>query len=131
MERQTMIAGYYRAAVLVALVLLLAGCGGNSPKTLPQSCVVQASPQEFAYQLTSSGDGTTVSMFALNTCTGTISSTTPPTAPSGLMPGQMPAEDMIVDPMGRFAYIANLVSNATDQANIAMFTINRSTGVLT
>jgi 6-phosphogluconolactonase (cycloisomerase 2 family) len=37
---------------------------------------------------------------------------------------------MVADPLGRFAYVANLVSNASDQSTISMFTINSSTGVL-
>jgi 6-phosphogluconolactonase len=36
-----------------------------------------------------------------------------------------------VDPAGRFAYVANLMSNASDEATISMFTIDSSTGVLT
>jgi 6-phosphogluconolactonase (cycloisomerase 2 family) len=38
---------------------------------------------------------------------------------------------MVVDPRGRFAYVANLVSNASDLATISMYTINATTGVLT
>jgi 6-phosphogluconolactonase (cycloisomerase 2 family) len=38
---------------------------------------------------------------------------------------------MVVDPAGRFAYVANLVSNASDLATISMYTINPTTGVLT
>jgi len=38
---------------------------------------------------------------------------------------------MVVDPAGRFAYVANLGSNAVDAGTISMFTINSSTGVLT
>ena len=38
---------------------------------------------------------------------------------------------MVADPLGRFAYVANLVSNASDLATISMFTINPGTGVLT
>lgn len=37
---------------------------------------------------------------------------------------------MVVDPRGRFAYVANLVSNATDLSTISMYTINSTTGVL-
>jgi sugar lactone lactonase YvrE len=38
---------------------------------------------------------------------------------------------MVVDPAGRFAYVANLMSNASDEATISMYTINAGTGVLT
>jgi 6-phosphogluconolactonase (cycloisomerase 2 family) len=37
---------------------------------------------------------------------------------------------MVADPLGRFAYVANLVSNASDLSTISMFTINPTTGVL-
>jgi 6-phosphogluconolactonase (cycloisomerase 2 family) len=37
---------------------------------------------------------------------------------------------MAVDPGGRFAYVANLMSKAADLAAISMYTINSSTGVL-
>lgn len=38
---------------------------------------------------------------------------------------------MVADPLGRFAYVANLVSNASDQATISMYTIDATTGILT
>jgi len=38
---------------------------------------------------------------------------------------------MVVDPQGRFAYVANLVSNASDLSTISMYTINSTSGVLT
>ena len=38
---------------------------------------------------------------------------------------------MVVDPAGRFAYVANLMSNASDEATISMFTVDSSSGVLT
>jgi 6-phosphogluconolactonase (cycloisomerase 2 family) len=38
---------------------------------------------------------------------------------------------MVVDPLGRFAYVANLVSNASDLASISMYTIDSTTGILT
>jgi 6-phosphogluconolactonase (cycloisomerase 2 family) len=41
------------------------------------------------------------------------------------------SEQMVVDAAGRFAYVANLMSNALDQATISMFTIDSTTGVLT
>lgn len=37
---------------------------------------------------------------------------------------------MVVDPLGRFAYVANLVSNASDLSTISMYTIDPATGVL-
>ena len=38
---------------------------------------------------------------------------------------------MVVDPLGRFAYVANLVSDASDPSTISMYTINPTTGMLT
>jgi 6-phosphogluconolactonase (cycloisomerase 2 family) len=38
---------------------------------------------------------------------------------------------MVVDPLGRFAYVANLVSNASDLSTISMYTISPTTGLLT
>ena len=112
---------------LTALVLALvaAGCGGN--KISPPACV-PAAAQQFAYLLNS--NDTQVSMFSINSCTGTFMATTPATVATGVSPGQLGAEDMVVDPLGRFTYVANLVSNASDQATISMYTINPATGVL-
>ncbi len=38
---------------------------------------------------------------------------------------------MVADPLGRFAYVANLVSNVSGPSSISMYTINPATGVLT
>src|SRR5947199_5705408 len=119
---------FFRFLALSALTLIATGCGSNSITSslsltpLPTPACVPASPQEFAYQLT--GDGQTVSMFTQNSCTGAFTATTPATISTGISPGQIPAEDIAVDPLGRFLYVANLVSNASPgQATIAMFTI--------
>jgi len=116
-----------RSRIFAALVvaLIAAGCGGN--KVLPPACV-PAAAQQFAYLLNS--NNTDVSMFTINSCTGAFTATTPATVATGVSPGQMGAEDMVVDPLGRFAYVANLVSNSSDQATISMYTINAATGVL-
>jgi 6-phosphogluconolactonase (cycloisomerase 2 family) len=37
---------------------------------------------------------------------------------------------MAIDPTGKFLYVANLVSNATDAATVSMFTIDPNTGML-
>jgi 6-phosphogluconolactonase (cycloisomerase 2 family) len=58
-----------------------------------------------------------------------------PTTPASISTGyafpQGEAEQMVADPLGRFAYVANLVSNASDLSTISMYTINPTTGVLT
>jgi 6-phosphogluconolactonase len=116
-----------RTLVAIVLPLLAVGCGGNKISTTP-GCV-PAAPQQFAYLLNSSNDKQ-ISMFSLDSCTGAFAATSPATVATGVSPGQLGAEDMVVDPLGRFAYAANLVSNASDQATISMFTINPATGVL-
>jgi 6-phosphogluconolactonase (cycloisomerase 2 family) len=68
-------------------------------------------------------------MYTVNSCTGELSPTAPSTVPTGVNNG-FNAEAMAVDPLGRFLYVANLGSNATDAATISMFTINPKTGVL-
>jgi 6-phosphogluconolactonase (cycloisomerase 2 family) len=67
-------------------------------------------------------------MYTIDSC-GAFTPTTPATAPIDATP--YGSEQMVVDPLGRFAYVANLVSNASDLATISMYTINSSTGVLT
>jgi 6-phosphogluconolactonase (cycloisomerase 2 family) len=119
------------AIALSLLAVFAAGCGGNkiaaNPTPTPVPPCTAALPQEFAYQL----DNGTVSMFAMDSCTGGFSATSPATVGTGIAPGEIPAEDLVVDPRGRFAYVANLVSNATDRATIAMYTIDKTKGVLT
>jgi 6-phosphogluconolactonase len=114
-----------RTFTALVLALVAVGCGGN--KITPPACV-PAAAQQFAYQLNS--NDTQISMFSINSCTGAFASTTPATVATGVSPGQIGAEDMVVDPLGRFAYVANLISNSSDQATISMYTINPATGVL-
>jgi 6-phosphogluconolactonase (cycloisomerase 2 family) len=113
-----------------ALLLAGVGCGGGSaPKiiTVPPvaSCTPSSNP-EFAYVL-NDGDNT-VSMYTVNSCTGDLSPMTPATVATGA--NNFGSEGLAVDPSGRFAYVANLMSNASDLATVAMFTIDPSTGVL-
>ena len=114
------------AAVFV-LLLLAAGCGGNSPMNPPPiaSCTPSSHP-EFAY-VSNYGDET-VSMYTVNSCNGNLVPTSPATVSTGA--NNFGSEGLAVDPSGRFAYVANLMSNASDLATISMFTINSSTGVL-
>src|SRR4029077_5462028 len=86
-----------------------------------------SSKPEFVYVLNDLPN--TVSMYTVDSCTGDLSPTTPATVATGA--NSFGAEGLAVDPLGRFAYVANLMSNATDLATISMFTINPSTGVLT
>ncbi len=120
----------YLYVPLIGLGTLLAtGCGGNSNMaTLPPTgpaCVASPTP-EFSYALT----GYSVSMFSVNSCTGQFSATTPSSIATGYATPQANSEEMVTDPRGRFAYVANLVSNASDLSTISMYTINSTTGVL-
>ena len=122
-----------RIAVLSFLVLLTAGCGGEDSASIPStstpSACTPASTPEFAYML--SGDA--VSMYTVNSCSGSftpIAAGSVATGSSESEPEPTP-ESMIVDPEGRFAYVANLVSNSADEAMISMYTIDARTGVLT
>ncbi len=111
-------------------VLLAAGCGGNAtPPSSPATtaaCVASTKP-EFSYVLT----GYAVSMFTVDSCTGQFSPTTPASVATGYALPQNNSEQMVADPLGRFAYVANPVSNASDLSTISMYTINSTTGVLT
>src|SRR5258708_1314086 len=127
-----MIATYSRALVLSALALLAVGCGSNSaqitppppPTPTPTSCVPASTPA-FAYLLNHDD----VSMYTVNSCTGVFTATIPPTIST--FPSLVGSGDMVVDPSGRFLYVANLVSNVAGPSAISMYTINSSTGVLT
>ncbi len=73
-----------------------------------------------------------VSMYTVNSCTGAFTTTTPTSVSTGYeYPQNDNSEQMIADPLGRFAYVANLVSNASGPSTISMYTINSTTGVLT
>jgi 6-phosphogluconolactonase (cycloisomerase 2 family) len=70
-------------------------------------------------------------MFTVNSCTGAFTATTPASVSTGYTyPQNDNSEEMVVDPLGRFAYVANLVSNASALSTISMYTINSTTGVL-
>ena len=117
-------------AILSLAVLLAAGCGGNpTPPSSPatRAACVPATKPEFSYVLT----GYAVSMFTVDSCTGQFTATSPASVATGYSYPQGRAEQMVADPLGRFAYVANLGSNASDLSTISMYTINASTGVLT
>jgi 6-phosphogluconolactonase len=116
-------------ALLSLGVLLAAGCGGNStPPSSPatRAACVPATKPEFSYVLT----GYAVSIFTVDSCTGQFTATSPASVATGYSYPQGRAEQMVADPLGRFAYVANLVSNASDLATISMYTINATTGAL-
>ncbi len=115
-------------ALILALLLFAVGCGGNANTSNPNplaSCVPSSKPS-FAYVLNANN---TILSYTVNSCTGALTPTNPgSTATNG---NDFGSESIAVDPYGRFAYVANLMSNAADLATISMYTINPSTGVLT
>jgi 6-phosphogluconolactonase len=115
-------------AILCLAALLDVGCGGNATtsSSTPPACVPATKP-EFSYVLTDY----TVSMFTVDSCTGAFTASTPASVSTGYAYPQDYSEQMVVDPLGRFAYVANLVSNASRLSTISMYTINSTTGVLT
>jgi 6-phosphogluconolactonase len=118
-----------RVAVLVLLATLTAGCGATKATSNPApiTACIPSSTLEFAYVLDDFDN--TVSMFTVDSCTGGFRPTTPPTVGTGA--NALGSEQMVVNPAGRFAYVANLMSNAADEATISMYTIDAKTGVLT
>lgn len=118
---------FSRLAVVWLLALFASGCGGGFSTPTPAASCVPSSKPEFAYALT----GYSVSMFTVDSCTGAFIATVPATVSTGYAFPQEDSEQMVVDPLGRFAYVANLVSNVSGPSTISMYTINSSTGVLT
>jgi 6-phosphogluconolactonase len=119
--------------VFVSLLIVIGtSCGQmgttptGTPPPSPPSCVKSMHPS-FAYVLNSSD--ATISMYTADSCTGALTPTGSGTIPTGVDNG-FNAESMAIDPTGKFLYVANLGSNATDAATVSMFTINPSTGVL-
>jgi 6-phosphogluconolactonase len=113
------------SVILGFSVMLIVGCGGGMGMTPPGSACMPAAQSSFTYVLSGNPAGA-VSMFTVNSCTGALTPLTPATVPTGIEP-----ESMVVDPSGKFVYVANLVSNASDQATISMFTVDPTSGVLT
>lgn len=117
------------SGILGLTVLLATGCGGNpsNPPATSSACVPSSKP-EAAYVLT----GYAVNMYTVDSCTGQFTATTPASVGTGYSyPQNNNSEQMVADPLGRFAYVANLVSNASGPSSISMYTIDHSTGILT
>lgn len=117
-------------AAIFALLLSAAGCGGNSSNLnsnpSPVASCVPSSKPELAYVLNANN---TVLSYSVDPCTGSMTATNPSSVATNA--NNFGSESIAVDPGGRFAYVANLMSNAADLATISMYTINPSTGVLT
>jgi 6-phosphogluconolactonase len=126
-------AAFPRIAFLASLIAIGTGCGqmpttpASTPPSPSSNCVGSAHPT-FVYALNDAD--ATISMYTADSCTGALAPTTPATVPTGVDNG-FNAESMTIDATGRFLYVANLGSNATDAATVSMFTINSKTGLLT
>jgi 6-phosphogluconolactonase len=122
---------FLRIAMLGLPLIFASGCGGGTTpvvKTPPTPSCVPASPPAHAYVLNGfSAD--TISIYNLNSCSGDLTPATPASVATG--GNEFGSEGMVVDHSGKFAYVANLESNATDLATISMYTINPGTGILT
>jgi len=66
----------------------------------------------------------------VNSCNGQFTGSAPAIS-TGYASPQDNSEQLVADPLGRFVYVANLVSNASDLSTISSYTINPTTGVLT
>jgi len=122
-----------RIVLLALLTVIATSCGQNgtnatNPPSGPTANCVRSIHPTFAYVLNDSD--ATISMYTADSCSGALTPTNPATIPTGVNNG-FNAESMAIDPTGKFLYVANLGSNATDAATVSMFTINPTTGVLT
>jgi YVTN family beta-propeller protein len=82
---------------------------------------------KFAYLATASstpGAAGNVAMFTINAATGALTSIG--TVAAGTINAESAPTSIVVDPTGKFAYVANFGSN-----NVSMYTINTTTGILT
>ncbi|WP_081490649.1 lactonase family protein [Terriglobus roseus] len=97
--------------------------GITDPET--DSEIVATDPKgRFAYVANPAPDQesqSTISMYTISPTTGVLKPTSPASVPTGWYP-----QEMVIDPLGRFAYTAN-----TRGRSISMFTIDQLTGVLT
>jgi 6-phosphogluconolactonase (cycloisomerase 2 family) len=122
-----------RIVFLALLAVIATSCGQNrnnvtTPPSGPSAKCVPATRPTFAYVLSDSD--ATISMYTADSCTGALTPTNPATIPTGVNNG-FNAESLAIDSTGKFLYVANLGSNATDAATISMFTIDPGTGRLT
>jgi hypothetical protein len=122
-----------RAAVVSFTALLGVGCGGGNPASTSSTARSAAAKcaavptREAAYIL----NGDVVSMYTVDSCTGALTEMVPSSVATGTTQQETAPEAMAIDAAGRFAYVANLVSNAADDATISMYTIDPGTGALT
>ena len=108
-------------AVLGWLAVFTSGCGGDSFVHTAPGCT-PLSPPTAAYVVNNSLN--TISMYTVNSCTGALTATNPPTVTSGTAGGA--PHTVVVAPSGKFAHVSNQVDGT-----VSMYSVNSSTGVLT
>jgi len=93
----------------------------------PQSIAVDPAGK-FAYvaNVGCSGEAGYVSMYTINPTTGVLASIGPPAASLDAT-----ANSVTVDPLGKFAYVANLGDDETSDGSVISYAINATTGALT
>ncbi|MFZ0638169.1 MAG: beta-propeller fold lactonase family protein [Candidatus Acidiferrales bacterium] len=104
----------------LGLGMMLAGCAGMSTPPTPVGPGCVASQGVYAYVLNSSPTSGTVSMFAMNDCTGGLTALNPATVATGANPKMV-----VVTPNGQFVYVVNAGDNTVSMYSAA------DTGVLT
>src|SRR5215831_4480868 len=111
-------AAFQRIVLLALLIVIAASCGKmatgptnaqSTPTPTPTSTCVPSTQPTFAYVL--NYPDATISMYTRDSCTGALTAMNPATVPTGINTG-INAEQMAMDPTGKFLYVANLVSNA-------------------
>jgi 6-phosphogluconolactonase (cycloisomerase 2 family) len=97
---------------------------GNSPSFCCFNSIAVDPSGKFAYAANGGGGLTVISMYTINGTTGAL------TSQGTIAAGGFPIS-VTVDPSGKFAYVANQNSTFGLAGNVAMFTIDAKTGVLT
>jgi YVTN family beta-propeller protein len=97
---------------------------GSSPSFCCFNSIAVDPSGKFAYAANGGGGLTVISMYTINGTTGAL------TSQGTIAAGGFPIS-VTVDPSGKFAYVANQNSTFGLAGNVAMFTIDAKTGVLT
>ncbi len=100
------------------------GISGNSPSFCCFNSVAVDPSGKFAYAANGGGGLTVISMYTINGTTGALTSL------GTIAAGGFPIS-VTVDPSGKFVYVANQNSSLDSAGNVAMFTIDATTGALT
>ena len=118
------VAMYTINATTGALTSIEGGISGENPNICCFNSVTVDPSGKFAYVPNGGGGSTIISMYTINGTTGALTSLGPIAA------GGFPTS-VAVDPSGKFVYVANQNGTPGSAGNVAMFTINATTGALT